>query len=93
MGIGAEGLCRTERTMAYDDIHTPVLLDRCVELLAPALQRDGAVVVLQAAFEFIGFSGLGLGHAELANGNRVIQSAYTFRMENGLGLPAQCGAR
>ncbi len=45
MGIGAEGLCRTERTMAYDDIHTPVLLDRCVELLAPALQRDGAVVV------------------------------------------------
>ncbi|CAL4859450.1 16S rRNA (cytosine(1402)-N(4))-methyltransferase RsmH [Microbacterium sp. MM2322] len=31
--------------MTHDDIHTPVLLDRCVELLAPALQRDGAVVV------------------------------------------------
>ncbi|MFT4229094.1 MAG: 16S rRNA (cytosine(1402)-N(4))-methyltransferase RsmH [Microbacterium sp.] len=28
-----------------DDIHTPVLLERCVELLAPALQRDGAVLV------------------------------------------------
>jgi 16S rRNA (cytosine1402-N4)-methyltransferase len=27
------------------DIHTPVLLDRCVELLAPALERDGAVFV------------------------------------------------
>ncbi len=31
--------------MTPDDIHTPVLLDRCVELLAPALQRDDAVVV------------------------------------------------
>ena len=31
--------------MAHDEIHTPVLLDRCVELLAPALQHDGAVVV------------------------------------------------
>ena len=27
------------------DIHTPVLLERCVELLAPALTRDGAVLV------------------------------------------------
>jgi 16S rRNA (cytosine1402-N4)-methyltransferase len=27
------------------DIHTPVLLERCVELLAPALQRDDAVLV------------------------------------------------
>ncbi len=27
------------------DIHTPVLLDRCVDLLAPALQTDGAVLV------------------------------------------------
>jgi 16S rRNA (cytosine1402-N4)-methyltransferase len=27
------------------DIHTPVLLDRCVELLAPALEREGAVLV------------------------------------------------
>ncbi|MFS0867712.1 16S rRNA (cytosine(1402)-N(4))-methyltransferase RsmH [Microbacterium sp. 179-B 1A2 NHS] len=31
--------------MALDDIHTPVLLDRCVELLAPALDREGAVFV------------------------------------------------
>ncbi|MFG6446008.1 16S rRNA (cytosine(1402)-N(4))-methyltransferase RsmH [Microbacterium sp. P06] len=27
------------------DLHTPVLLDRCVELLAPALERPGAVFV------------------------------------------------
>ncbi|WP_376716619.1 16S rRNA (cytosine(1402)-N(4))-methyltransferase RsmH [Microbacterium aquilitoris] len=45
MGIGVEDRSETEGTMAHDDIHTPVLLDRCVELLAPALQRDGAVVV------------------------------------------------
>ncbi|KQZ83991.1 ribosomal RNA small subunit methyltransferase H [Microbacterium sp. Root166] len=31
--------------MNLRDIHTPVLLDRCAELLAPALQRDGAVFV------------------------------------------------
>ncbi len=31
--------------MSFRDIHTPVLLERCVELLAPALQRDGAVLV------------------------------------------------
>ncbi|MDD7943289.1 16S rRNA (cytosine(1402)-N(4))-methyltransferase RsmH [Microbacterium sp. NE2HP2] len=31
--------------MTNDDIHTPVLLDRCVELLSPALDREGAVVV------------------------------------------------
>ncbi|TFB59536.1 16S rRNA (cytosine(1402)-N(4))-methyltransferase RsmH [Cryobacterium sp. Hz7] len=31
--------------MAINDIHTPVLLDRCVELLAPALERPGAVLV------------------------------------------------
>lgn len=31
--------------MSIRDIHTPVLLDRCVELLAPALARDGAVLV------------------------------------------------
>ncbi|WP_158864689.1 16S rRNA (cytosine(1402)-N(4))-methyltransferase RsmH [Leifsonia sp. AG29] len=28
-----------------DDIHTPVLLERCIELLAPALRRPGAVFV------------------------------------------------
>lgn len=31
--------------MNLRDIHTPVLLERCVELMAPALQHDGAVVV------------------------------------------------
>lgn len=31
--------------MADDTIHTPVMLDRTVELLAPALERDGAVLV------------------------------------------------
>lgn len=31
--------------MDLRDIHTPVLLDRCIELLAPALARPGAVVV------------------------------------------------
>ncbi|MGX1702321.1 16S rRNA (cytosine(1402)-N(4))-methyltransferase RsmH [Microbacterium sp. NPDC055357] len=31
--------------MSLRDIHTPVLLERCVELLAPALDRDGAVFV------------------------------------------------
>ncbi len=36
---------RPSRIMDLNDIHTPVLLDRCVELLGPALQRDGAVLV------------------------------------------------
>lgn len=31
--------------MSLRDIHTPVLLDRCIELLAPALSREGAVFV------------------------------------------------
>ncbi|MFT4306407.1 MAG: 16S rRNA (cytosine(1402)-N(4))-methyltransferase RsmH [Microbacterium sp.] len=31
--------------MELRDIHTPVLLERCVELLTPALARDGAVFV------------------------------------------------
>jgi len=31
--------------MDFRDIHTPVLLERCVELLAPALDREGAVFV------------------------------------------------
>jgi len=33
------------RIMAINDIHTPVLLERCIELLAPALQKPGAVLV------------------------------------------------
>ncbi|MET0673832.1 MAG: 16S rRNA (cytosine(1402)-N(4))-methyltransferase, partial [Microbacterium pygmaeum] len=31
--------------MSLGDIHTPVLLERCIELLAPALTREGAVLV------------------------------------------------
>ena len=31
--------------MSLRDIHTPVLLERCIELLAPALAHDGAVLV------------------------------------------------
>lgn len=32
-------------TMADNTIHTPVMLDRTIELLGPALERDGAVLV------------------------------------------------
>lgn len=32
-------------TMNLRDIHTPVMLDRCVELLGPALEQDEAVLV------------------------------------------------
>ena len=31
--------------MAINDIHTPVMLERCVELLAPALEKPGAMLV------------------------------------------------
>jgi 16S rRNA (cytosine1402-N4)-methyltransferase len=44
MGIRVWGT-RVTNTMSLRDIHTPVLLDRCVELLAPALEREGAVFV------------------------------------------------
>ena len=43
MGITAPGLA--PHIMNHSDIHTPVLLERCVELLAPALTRPGAVLV------------------------------------------------
>lgn len=43
MGIRPHGLARC--TMAINDIHTPVLLERCIELLAPALSAPGAVLV------------------------------------------------
>lgn len=33
------------RIMSHSDIHTPVMLERCVELLAPALAQPGAVLV------------------------------------------------
>jgi 16S rRNA (cytosine1402-N4)-methyltransferase len=42
MGIRLQG---RPGTMAINDIHTPVLLDRCIELLAPALAKPGAVLV------------------------------------------------
>ncbi|WP_438353200.1 16S rRNA (cytosine(1402)-N(4))-methyltransferase RsmH [Microbacterium sp. CJ88] len=42
--------------MSLRDIHTPVLLERCIELLAPAIAHDGAVAV-------DGTLGMG-GHAE-----------------------------
>ncbi|RNE59441.1 16S rRNA (cytosine(1402)-N(4))-methyltransferase RsmH [Cryobacterium tepidiphilum] len=31
--------------MNHNDIHTPVLLERCLELLAPAVEKPGAVLV------------------------------------------------
>jgi 16S rRNA (cytosine1402-N4)-methyltransferase len=31
--------------MNLRDLHTPVLLERCIELLGPALERDGAVLI------------------------------------------------
>ena len=43
MGIRAPDPARY--IMSTSDLHTPVLLERCIELLAPALTRPGAVVV------------------------------------------------
>lgn len=43
MGISGRG--STRNAMTDNDIHTPVLLERSIELLAPALARDGAVMV------------------------------------------------
>ena len=36
---------RNPYIMAIDKIHTPVMLERCFDLLAPALQAPGAVLV------------------------------------------------
>jgi 16S rRNA (cytosine1402-N4)-methyltransferase len=55
MGIRPEGL--DPHTMAENSLHTPVMLARTVELLAPALERPGAVLVDTTL-------GLG-GHAEV----------------------------
>jgi len=44
MGISASDT-ETEKTMGDNDIHTPVNLERSIELLSPALERDGAVLV------------------------------------------------
>ncbi|MDQ1137257.1 16S rRNA (cytosine1402-N4)-methyltransferase [Microbacterium sp. SORGH_AS 1204] len=43
VGIRAEGSAPV--IMDIRDIHTPVLLERCAELLGPALQKPGAVFV------------------------------------------------
>lgn len=43
MGIRAEG--SDPDIMDIRDIHTPVLLERCAELLGPALQKPGSVFV------------------------------------------------
>ena len=44
MGIRTQG--RARHTMSDNNqIHTPVLLERCVELLAPAIEAPGAVLV------------------------------------------------
>lgn len=43
MGISGRGSARHD--MADNDIHVPVLLERTVELLAPALDHEGAVFV------------------------------------------------
>ena len=56
MGIRPEGL--DPHTMAENSLHTPVMLERTLELLAPALERPGAVFVDATL-------GLG-GHAEAA---------------------------
>jgi 16S rRNA (cytosine1402-N4)-methyltransferase len=45
MGIRTRGPDRNSETMDARDLHTPVMLERCVELLAPALERPGAVLV------------------------------------------------
>jgi 16S rRNA (cytosine1402-N4)-methyltransferase len=62
MGIRSEGrepfaMTPSHAPLADDDsLHTPVMLERCIELLAPVLDRDGAVLVDATL-------GLG-GHAE-----------------------------
>lgn len=43
MGIRARE--QAQHPMAENTIHTPVLLDRCLDLLAPALEAPGAVVI------------------------------------------------
>jgi len=44
MGIGARGMS-PEHIMDIERIHTPVMLERTIELLAPALEAEGAVLV------------------------------------------------
>ncbi|GAA0410264.1 16S rRNA (cytosine(1402)-N(4))-methyltransferase RsmH [Leifsonia naganoensis] len=42
---GARALFTMSEPTNHDDIHTPVLLERCIELLGPALERPGAIFV------------------------------------------------
>jgi 16S rRNA (cytosine1402-N4)-methyltransferase len=43
MGIRLQG--RSGQIMELNNIHTPVMLERCIELLAPAISNPGAVLV------------------------------------------------
>lgn len=56
MGIGASGPPNTTESMNLRDIHIPVMRDRCLELMAPGLERSDALYV-------DGTLGMG-GHAE-----------------------------
>ena len=56
MGIRLEGPAKRDTSCPMPALHIPVLLDRTIELLAPALERPGAVLVDATL-------GLG-GHAE-----------------------------
>ena len=56
MGIGASGTRNSPAHMNLRDIHIPVMRDRCLELMAPGLERDDALYV-------DGTLGMG-GHAE-----------------------------
>lgn len=56
MGIGASGAPNTSEDMNLRDIHIPVMRDRCLDLMAPGLERPDAVYV-------DGTLGMG-GHAE-----------------------------
>ncbi len=42
---GARALFTMSEPTNHDEIHTPVLLERCIELLGPALERPGAIFV------------------------------------------------
>lgn len=56
MGIGASGTPNTSEDMNLRDIHIPVMRDRCLDLMAPGLERPDAIYV-------DGTLGMG-GHAE-----------------------------
>ena len=45
LGGKSEPLAVPNTMTHLNDIHLPVLLERCLELLAPALERDGAIMI------------------------------------------------